>query len=315
MFQVRRLFERDLPLRGANMAIYNIGSINIDHLYHVEHFVRPGETLASTQYQQWLGGKGANQSVALAKAGAKVHHIGAIHQSDARLLLQLESLGVETNQVARLDVATGHAIIQLNQQAENAIILFAGANHALSQSHIDATLNSMTSDDWLLLQNETNLVQYSVERASQLGLKVAFNPAPMNAQLTRQLLPHLSLLVVNEIEAIDLAQTQTLEQAQTWLQAANPNLAVLLTLGAQGVRYLSQGVVQSVPAFRVEAQDTTAAGDTFIGYFLAAITQNFPLASALTRACAASAICVTRIGAATSIPLASEVDAFLLHNA
>lgn len=297
------------------MAIYNFGSINLDHLYQLDHFVRPGETMASESYQCLLGGKGANQSVALAKAGADVKHVGAIHQNDTQILEQLSDLGVNTDLIATLNVPTGHAIIQLNKEAENAIILFQGANHALTENQINQVLDQATSDDWVLLQNETNLIEYTMRKAQGKGLKVAFNPAPMDAELTKKVLPFVDLLIVNEVEAMDLIGVSEVDAAIDGLPKAYPDLAVLMTLGKAGVRYFNQDDNVFVEAFSVKAVDTTAAGDTFIGFCLSALMDGQDMKAALTRACAASAICVTRMGASNAIPTVSEVNEFLANQA
>lgn len=293
------------------MTIYNFGSINLDHLYQLDHFVRPGETMASDSYQCLLGGKGANQSVALAKAGAAVKHVGAVHSVDHVILKQLEEYGVDVELVELGDVPTGHAIIQLTKAAENSIILYSGANHSFDKESIDRTLSNASEGDWVLLQNETNLVDYIIQAASQRGLKVAFNPAPMDAELTKRLLPYVSLLIVNEVEAMDLAGVDSIEAAADVLPERYPDLAVLMTLGHEGVRYFSGGEDLFCPAFSVDAKDTTAAGDTFIGYSLAAILNGKDMLTAMQRGCAASALCVTRIGAMVSIPEEEEVVEFL----
>ena len=296
------------------MTIYNFGSINLDHLYQVDHFVRPGETMASTQYQLLLGGKGANQSVALAKAGADIKHVGAINASNQDILTQLSDLGVNTDLIGQVPEATGHAIIQLNKDAENAIILFQGANHALAEAQVDSVLAQASSDDWVLLQNETNLVAYTIEKAHELGIKVAFNPAPMDADLTRSVLASVDLLIVNEVEAMDLMQVTSIDEAKLSLANTYADLAILMTLGSDGVRYLNAGQDEFVPAFKVTAKDTTAAGDTFIGFCLSALTNKLSMKQAMQRGCAASAICVTRMGAAPAIPSVEEVDAFLTEH-
>lgn len=303
------------------MTIYNVGSINLDHLYQVDHFVRPGETMASQNYQCLLGGKGANQSVALAKAGADVKHVGAIHHSDQAVLDQLASLGVNTDLIAKLDVPTGHAIIQLNTEAENAIILFQGANHALTQAQVDAVLAQATAGDWVLLQNETNQIEYTMKQAQAHGLKVAFNPAPMDAELTKKVLPSVDLLIVNEVEAMDLLGVADIDTASQTLPTAYPDLSVLMTLGKAGVRYFPKQEAGQrmeslfVEAFSVEAVDTTAAGDTFIGYCLSSLMNNEDMTVALKRACAASALCVTKMGAASAIPSSADVTEFLAKQA
>jgi ribokinase len=162
------------------MAVFNFGSINIDHVYSVPHFVQPGETLSSKSYQSILGGKGANQSIALAKANNQVKHVGAIGASDRSFVEQMKEAGVNCDFVREMsDVASGHAIIQVTPDAENNIILFGGANQTLSQDHIANALAAAKPDDWVLLQNETNAIGEIIEEAHKRGLNIAFNPAPM----------------------------------------------------------------------------------------------------------------------------------------
>lgn len=293
------------------MTVYNIGSINVDHLYEVDHFVRPGETMHSSSYQLLLGGKGCNQSIALARAQAEVKHVGAINKSDQHILRELSEYGVNTDEIAQLDEVTGHAIIQLTPAAENSIILHAGANHCLIEARIKKVLRDAKKDDWILLQNETNLVAETLEWAQQSGAQVAFNPAPMDANLTRKVLPFIDLLIVNEVEAMDLANTDSIEEATQILPQQYPELAVMMTLGKDGVRYFSKQEDVRVEAFKVEAKDTTAAGDTFIGFCLAELQRGADIEQAMRTACAASAIAVTRMGAAPSIPTLDEVNDFL----
>ncbi|MGB1296783.1 MAG: ribokinase [Psychrobium sp.] len=293
------------------MIVYNFGSINIDHVYRVSHFVRPGETMTSDDYQQILGGKGANQSIALGRAGCQVNHVGVIATADQALLKTLKQSNVDVSQVALGDVPTGHAIIQVNQDAENAIVLFAGANHQITPQQIDQVLSQATSDDWVLLQNETNNIDLIISRAKHFGLSVAFNPAPMDAQLVKPLIKDIDLLIVNEVEAMDLCGVESVAEAQAQLQQAYPELRIMLTLGSQGVRYLHQDNVTEVSAYRVEAVDTTAAGDTFIGYALAGLNSSLSIEQTLRRACAASALCVMSHGASSAIPNLANVNQFM----
>jgi len=301
------------------MTIYNVGSINLDHLYQLDHFVRPGETMASDSYQCLLGGKGANQSVALAKAGAQVKHVGAIHHNDQAIIKQLESLGVDTGLIKQLDVPTGHAIIQLTKEAENSIILYQGANHALTEEQVDEVLSQAVAGDWVLLQNETNLIEYTMRKAQEHNIKVAFNPAPMDVNLTKKVLNLVDLLIVNEVEAMDLIGAADIDSAIEGFPKAYPTLAVLMTLGKAGVCYFDGNENNgdkkiSVKAFSVDAIDTTGAGDTFIGFCLSSIMKGEDITQSIIRACAASAICVTRLGAASSIPTEKEVAAFLIEH-
>jgi ribokinase len=294
------------------MQVFNIGSINWDHCYQVEHFVRPGETLGTRNYVKVMGGKGANQSVALASSGVSVIHIGALGEGDTTAKEALSDLGVDMQHVPLLSQqATGHAIIQVEDAGENAILLFPGANHALTMTQIQDGLASSQAGDWVLLQNETNLIEEIIPYAKSLKLNVAFNPAPMDKALTLSVLNELDLLIVNEVELADLAQTDDANGAFSQAKEWSKERRIMVTLGSKGVKFFDQGIEQSFAGFNVDAVDTTAAGDTFIGFFLGGLTQGLKIADLLQQACAAAAICVTRTGAIPAIPKLEEVRSFL----
>jgi ribokinase len=297
------------------MAIYNFGSINIDHVYQVEHFVRPGETLTSTHYQKVMGGKGANQSIALAKANNNVVHVGAIGKEEQHLLSNFTQVGIDTTHTCSLSQATGHAIIQVNNSAENAIVLFPGANIHLTLEQVKNALKEANSEDWVLLQNETNLIEAIISEAKNCNLTIAYNPAPMDKTLVERVIEQVNILIVNEVEVMDLFAVKSEEEAQKIIQRDYPHLTVIMTLGAKGVRYLDAGTFIEVSAFEVNAIDTTAAGDTFIGYCLTGLMNKEDPKEVLTRACAASAICVSRAGASNTIPTHVEVEQFLQESA
>lgn len=298
------------------MAIINFGSINIDHVYQVDHFVKPGETLASTQYKQLLGGKGANQSIALAQAGADVKHVGAIHESDATFKQTLIRNGVDCQFVKCSETASGHAIIQVTPSGENAIVLFGGANQTITEETVRRSLSDTTSADWVLTQNETSSIADILKQGKEKQLKVAFNPAPMSESVKSLPLECVDLLIVNETEAAAITGQEDTDTIVSWFKENWNHGEVILTLGKEGVMMIRKnGDVITVPAFTVEAVDTTAAGDCFIGYFLSAYCHHTDAKQALIRGCAASAIAVTREGAAQSIPSQKEVDRFLAKHA
>jgi ribokinase len=294
------------------MAVFNFGSINIDHVYSVPHFVQPGETLSSSGYQSILGGKGANQSVALAKANNHVFHVGALGASDSAFKNQMINAGVNCELVREMsDVASGHAIIQVTPDAENNIILFGGANKTLSEDHIATALAKASANDWVLLQNETNAIDTVIEEAHKRHLNIAFNPAPMTDSVKQLPLNKLTLLIVNEVEAEQLTGESEVKVIKQSLRCSYPDTKILLTLGKAGVWFIDGNDEEFCPAFQVEAVDTTAAGDTFIGFFLAAYQADMTMPDALKYACAASALAVMKAGAAPSIPSVNEVNQFL----
>lgn len=293
------------------MKVLCFGSLNIDYTYRVDHFVRPGETLSARSLQVFPGGKGLNQSLALAKAGAKVSHAGAVGEDGRFLLELLENAGVDISQTEILpDTRTGNAIIQNDAAGDNCILLFGGANRAITPEQVDRTLASCEPGDYLLLQNEISSLGYLVEQAAKKGLRIVLNPSPMNGEILALPLDQIDLFLLNEVEAAQLTglPSEEAEALGDALRERFPKAGIVLTLGSRGSVYLDgeKRIVQK--PYPVQAVDTTAAGDTFTGYFLAGLLAGRPIEETMDRASRASAIAVTRPGAATSIPTPDEVD-------
>ena len=164
------------------MKILNFGSLNIDYTYQVDHFVRPGETEASFSRMTACGGKGLNQSIALAKSGSHVFHAGAIGKADGGILLDaLKNAGVNTDYVLQLeDTPSGSAFIQVNSEGENCIVLDGGANQAITRAYVDEVLSHFVNRDWLVLQNEISEIPYIIELAHDIGITIVLNPSPIN---------------------------------------------------------------------------------------------------------------------------------------
>jgi ribokinase len=295
--------------------ILNFGSLNVDHVYRVPHIVVPGETLASDDLQCFAGGKGANQSVALARAGAAVWHGGRIGADGRWLLDTLTRAGVNTAYIAVGAEPTGHAIIQVDTAGENAIVLFGGANRTQSRPQIDAALAAFEAGDWLLLQNEIDEVPYLLLQARRRGLRTCLNTAPYGPEVAAYPLDCVDLFVVNETEGAGLTGCTNADAILAAMARRFPDAATVLTLGARGARYAGRGQQFSEPAVPVSAVDTTAAGDAFIGYFLADSLAGASPATALRTACRAAAIAVARPGAADSIPFRHEVPERMPHPA
>lgn len=291
------------------MRILNFGSLNIDHVYQVDHIVRPGETLSSSSYQVFAGGKGANQSAALALAGASVCHAGQVGPEGHWLLDKLAALGVDMRFTLRGRVPTGHAVIQVDPAGQNAIFLYPGANVRIAQEQIDSTLSEFGSGDILLLQNEISHIPHLIHQANSRGMKICLNPAPFGPEVLAYPLELVDLLVLNETEAQGLVgQGGDLADLSAAVAARFPASETILTLGARGAVYRAVGVRFQVPAVEVPAVDTTAAGDTLIGYYLASAAAGREPERCLRRAARAAALCVTRPGAMESIPSALEVE-------
>lgn len=288
------------------MAVINFGSLNIDYVYQVEHFVQPGETLSSQNLQVNCGGKGLNQSIALAKAGVPTFHGGNIHPGGRFLREKLEEWGVDTRFVKETATQTGHAIIQVDAKGENSILLFPGANHCLTPDFIDQVLAEFTPKDMVLLQNETNCVEEIIRKGAAKGMSVVLNAAPAGENLLSMPLELLSWLLINETEGAFLSGETEPERILSVLAGRYPHTGIVLTLGADGCAAVKEGEILRVPAVPTQVVDTTAAGDTFTGYFLRGILDGKPLADCLRLASAASALAVSRQGAADSVPSYEE---------
>lgn len=290
------------------MKVLNFGSLNIDHVYEVDHFVRPGETLAGNAYRRFCGGKGCNQSLALARAGAKTFHAGRVGSDGLWLKDTLAASGADTSLVEIDGGPSGHAIIQVSRDGENSIILFGGANGKISEAQIKGAVSKFSRGDFLLLQNEINATPEIMRAAAEAGLKIFFNPAPMGKEVETYPLDLVDCLILNEIEGAGLAGgASNPEEVLARLKKRFPKAATLLTLGSKGAVYSDKDGAMEVPAEKVKAVDTTAAGDTFIGYFLAGLAAGDTPEKSLKTACKAAAICVTRKGAADSIPWRKEI--------
>ena len=297
------------------MKILNFGSLNVDYVYSVDYFVRAGETLKANSREVLPGGKGLNQSVALARAGAEVYHAGCIGADGEFLRELLNAKGVNTDYLRTIDGMQGHTIIQVDKKGENCILLYGGTNRSIGDSQIDETLAHFGPGDWLVLQNEINSLPRIVDAAFARGMRIVLNPSPYEEGLKEVDFGKLSWLLVNEVEACQCSGSDEPERAWDVLHARYPGLSVLITLGGAGsIAYsvTAEGLdTVRQQAFQADAVDTTAAGDTFTGYFIGGLAEGRSLAEAMRRASMASAISVTRMGAAVSIPKRQEVEARL----
>ncbi|WP_299547960.1 ribokinase [uncultured Tateyamaria sp.] len=286
------------------MAVWNLGSINIDNVYRVPHLPAPGETLAANEFSQGLGGKGANMSVAIARAAARVAHIGAVGVDGKWTVERLMEYGVDTRRIKVLqDQSTGHANIAVADDGENQIVLFSGSNRAITDDMVGAALAEASLGDTFLTQNETNRQRTAAEMANRLGLKVVYAAAPFDSGAVQDVLPFVDLLVLNEIEAQQLEAS--LGKPLTALGVED----IVVTLGADGCHWLNAAGDQiHIPAIPVTPVDTTGAGDTFTGYLVAGLDRGMPMRQALGLATQAGALMVTRLGTADVIPDLKEIE-------
>lgn len=293
------------------MKVLNIGSMNLDHVYTVDHIVEPGETQSSTQLQLFLGGKGMNQSVALAKAGVEVYQGGMIGADGGVFLDACREYGIHADYIRTVDARTGHAIIQIDKNAQNCILLYGGANQALTEAYVDEVISQFDKGDILLLQNEVNLLPYIVDRGYAQGMKIVLNPSPFDDKLKAVDMTKISLFLLNEIEGYQLTGCREPDAIIDSIRERFPHAAVVLTLGSDGAVYADQSCKHFQPIFPVKAVDTTAAGDTFTGYFIAGLAQGMEIPDILRMSAKASSIAVSRAGAVPSIPYRDEVIASL----
>ena len=291
------------------MKVLSFGSLNFDHVYQMDHFVMPKETTSSLSYSRGFGGKGLNQSIALAKSGLDVYHAGRVGFDGQPFIDYLQEYGVKVDYLKKdEETATGHAIIQVSH-SENCIILYGGANQLIDEAQIDEVLTHFEQGDLLLIQNEISSLTYLITKAHEKGLRIAFNTAPMDEKVFSYPLDLIDIFVVNEVEGKGLANisSDNVEDVIVGLQKAYPNKEIILTVGSLGSYYICGETVMHQEAYRVEAVDTTAAGDTFTGFYLASILRGEEVNTALRIAAKASSITVTKEGAAKSIPTLEQV--------
>jgi len=298
---------RPQPSVESILQILNFGSLNVDHVYSVKRFVAPGETLDADAYTVFAGGKGFNQSIALARAGARVAHAGCVGADGLWLRDELTREGVDVEHVRAVDAPTGHAVIQVDPAGENCILIHGGANQSLTTDHIDAALASLSGEAAVLVQNETNLLHEIIDRSAARGLHVILNPSPLNDAIERAPLERVDTFVLNRAEGERLSGESSPDGILSVLRARHPRAVIVLTLGEGGVRHVDGTGEHSAEAESVQAIDTTGAGDTFTGYFVAARVHGESVPRALRIACRAAALCVQRPGAAASIPVRGEL--------
>lgn len=289
------------------MRVLNFGSLNIDYVYKVDNFLKPGETKAARSLDVFAGGKGLNQSLALARAGARVAHAGRIGAEGRFLVEKLEAAGVDASRVEISSNANGHAIIQVDERGRNCILLFGGANRDIDEAFIARALENFGAGDILLLQNEIASIPLIMAKAKARGMTIVMNPAPFDAGIASYPLGLVDIFILNEIEAADLAGVGDPEAAAIALGARFPTAKIVVTLGSEGSLCVEGGRVIRQKAYKVKAVDTTAAGDTFSGYFLAGLLEGLDTASSLDLGARAASICVTRQGAADSVPARAEL--------
>lgn len=290
------------------MKILNFGSLNLDYVYQVERFVQPGETLSALSQCVNCGGKGLNQSIALAKAGANVYHAGCIGVGGERLKRELSESGVDVSCLCAVDEIQGNAVIQVDRKGENCILLFGGSNRAITSEMVRRVMAGFEPGDYLVLQNEVSCLSQMVAEARSRGMRVVLNPSPFEDSLRNLDFNAINWLLVNEVEAEQISGHGNPDAAWQQLHERYPALSMVVTLGREGAVCYTPDCRVEQKAYPAAAVDTTAAGDTFTGYFLTALTESMDLEECMRRASMAASISVSRSGAAVSIPGRQEVE-------
>lgn len=290
------------------MKIYNLGSLNIDYVYKVERFVSAGETVASHSLDTFPGGKGLNQSVALARAGVAVIHGGIIGNGGEFLVDTLQESGVDASRIEKRNISNGHAIIQIDRGGQNCIMLYAGTNHLIDREYALHFLADAEEGDIILLQNEISGLDEIFRIAAEKKMSIAFNPSPLTDSIKALPLDTVRWWFCNEIEGAELFGSGDIRGILEGFTVRYPHSSLILTLGRDGSVYKdsAQEIHQSI--YEVETVDTTAAGDTFMGYFIAMIASGKCEIEAMKYASAASSVTVSRMGASSSIPYLDEVN-------
>jgi len=289
------------------MKVLNFGSLNIDYVYPVDHIIIPGETEPAGDVMENCGGKGLNQSIALAKAGVKVAHAGLVGEEGQILIDKCIENNVDTTFIRKIPGRSGHTIIQVDKNGQNSIILFGGSNRKFTKEYIDEVLAGFEKGDIIVLQNEVNLLDHIIDEAYKKGMMIVLNPSPYDSAIEKCDLKKISLFILNEIEGEQITGKKDPDEILNDLAGRFPEAKIVLTLGSEGSVYRYKDETYRQGIFKVKAVDTTAAGDTFTGYFISSIIDGLSVPEGLRLAAKASSITVTRPGATDSIPLKKEV--------
>jgi len=289
------------------MKVMNLGSLNYDYVYSVDHILAPGETISSTQTTTFFGGKGLNQSIALSKAGVPVYHAGQVGEDgDALMDICLENK-VNSRWIRKVSGKSGHTIIQVDKNGQNSILLYGGSNRCLTKEYIDEVLSFLEKGDILLLQNEVNYIDYIINQAYACGLQIFLNPSPFDDNMKKCDMNKVSLFLLNEIEGEQITGEKNTEDILNAFSKIYPTAKVILTMGSEGSIYQDCQTRFYQGIFQVSVVDTTAAGDTFTGFFISSFINGKSIPDCLRIAAKAASIAVSRKGATSSIPFLKEV--------
>lgn len=296
------------------MKILNFGSVNIDLNFKVDHIVRPGETISSINFSQSPGGKGLNQSIALSNVNNNIYHAGKYGQDGEFIKKILEDNGVNTKFLEKSQKNTGNALIQIDKNGENSIVLYKGANYDIDENFVDKVLENFSKGDCLVLQNEISSLKYIIEKAYDKKMKICLNPSPINEVIFDLNLSKLDFLILNETEAKDISKLSNKDEIIKFFRKTYPNLKIILTLGSKGSIYFDKNQLIKQKPYLVKAIDTTGAGDTFMGYFVGLYFAGNSISNSLNLASKASALACTKSGSQNSIPDLKNLKKFKIKD-
>lgn len=296
------------------MKVLNFGSLNFDYVYSLDHIVASGETISCKGRETFFGGKGLNQSIALSRAGVDVFHAGMVGEDGEPFLELCARNGIHTDYIKKVNGPSGHTVIQVDKNAQNCIILYPGSNRMIDKEFVDEVLAQFESGDIILLQNEISELPYIIDQAYAKGMCIILNPSPYDGYLEECDISKVSIFLINEVEGAMIAGSKEPNEIIRFILNKYPEAKVVLTLGGDGVVYSDKDRTVKQGIFKVKAVDTTAAGDTFTGYFVAGMINNTPIEERLRLCAKASAITVSRAGATDSIPTMEETLAAELNN-
>jgi len=290
------------------MKFLNYGSINIDKVYSLNHIVKEGETISTSSYNLFPGGKGANQSVALANAGCEVYHAGKVGSDGIWIIELLKKYNVNTSFINLSKLDTGHAIIQVDEKGQNSIFINGGSNNDNSTEEANEIISNFSKGDYLIIQNEINLNKDLINIAKENEMFVCVNPSPFTSSILSWPLEKVDFLFVNEIEGSQIAKIEgNYELILDKLNQLFNKTHIIMTVGKDGAYYAYKNIKEFASIVDANKVDTTAAGDTFLGFFLASFSINSNPKKALEYASLASSKTISRKGAIPSIPLKNEL--------
>lgn len=288
------------------MKICCLGSLNIDMVFNMEKFVKPKETIHSNNLNLFAGGKGLNQAIAIKKTDSDVFMAGTIGKDGDILLKECDKHNLDRNYVRKIEGNSGLAVIQVNKRGENCIILYDGANKKNDKCFIDEVINSLSENDFIVLQNEINDLEYILKKSKERNLTVFLNPSPIEDNIMRLSLELCDYIILNEVEGESLSGKSDYKEVVSFLSNKYNN-NIILTVGEKGVYFNKDKAIIHKESMKVEVVDTTGAGDTFTGYFIGMLSRGLELEKAIEIGIKAAGISVTREGASESIPSVEEV--------